>query len=84
MEHECGTEQFIYNIFVALSALSLSLMLKVKVKNTALDLTVHTGGANLCFLALQPGSAIGAWGPTTLCFRTASLFIFPRFLQVPI
>ena len=57
---------------------------KVKVKDTALDFTVPTGGADLRFLALQPGSAMGGWGPTILCFRTPFLFTFPRFLQVPI
>ena len=32
---------------------------KEKVKNTELDFTVPTGGADLCFLALQPGSVTG-------------------------
>ena len=32
-----------------------------KIKNTALDLTVPTGDADLRFLALQPGSAMGGW-----------------------
>jgi len=32
---------------------------KKKVKHTALDFTVHTGGADLHFLALQPGSVMG-------------------------
>ena len=58
--------------------------LKKKVKDTVLDFTVRTGGADLRFLALQPGSVMGGWGPTILCFRTPFLFIFPRFLQVPI
>ena len=49
-----------------------------------LDFTVRTGGADLRFLALQPGSAMGGWGPANLCFRTPFLFTFPRFLQVPI
>ena len=31
----------------------------VKVKDTALDFTVRTGGADLRFLALHPGSARG-------------------------
>ena len=34
-------------------------LLQKKVKNTALDFTVPTGGADLCFLALQPVSAMG-------------------------
>ena len=55
-----------------------------KDKDTALDFTVCTGGADLRFLALQPGSAMGGWGPAILCFRTPFLFTFPRFLQVPI
>ena len=36
---------------------------KKKVKDTALDFTVRTGGADLRFLALQPGSAMGGWEP---------------------
>ena len=38
----------------------------------ALDFTVHTGSADLRFLALQPGSAMGGWGPAFLCFHTPS------------
>ena len=41
---------------------------KKKVKDTALDSTVPTGGADLRFLALQPGSAMGGRGPAILCF----------------
>ena len=55
-----------------------------KLKDTALDFKVPTGGADLRFLVLQPGSAIGGWGPAILCFRTPFLFTFPRFLQVPV
>ena len=40
-----------------------------KVKDMTLDLTVPTGGADLRFLALQPGSAMGGRGPAILCFR---------------
>ena len=47
-------------------------------KDTALDLTVLTGGADLRFLALQPGSAMGGWGPAILCFRTPFLFNLPQ------
>ena len=46
---------------------------KKKVKDTALDFTVHTGGADLRFLTLQPGSAMGGWGPAILCFHTPFL-----------
>ena len=35
---------------------------KGKVKSTALGFTVPTGGADLRFLALQPGSAMGGLG----------------------
>ena len=42
---------------------------KKKVKDLALDFTVRTGGADLRFLALQPGSAMGGRGPAILCFR---------------
>ena len=53
---------------------------KKKVKDAALDFTVRTGGADLRFLALQPGSEMGGWGPAILCFRTPFLFTLPRFL----
>ena len=54
-----------------------------KVKDTALDFTVHTGGADLRFLALQPGSAMGGWGPAILCFRTPFLLPSPDFSRYP-
>jgi len=57
---------------------------KIKVKNAAIDFTIPIGNADLCFLFLQPGSAMRGWGPTILCFRTPFLFILQRFLQVPI
>ena len=57
---------------------------KIKVKDTALDFTVPTGSADLHFSALQPGSTMGGWGPTILCFCTPFLFTFPRFHQVPV
>ena len=57
---------------------------KKEKKDTALDFKVRTGGADLRFLALQPGRAMGGWGPAILCFHTPILFTFPRVLQVPI
>ena len=55
-----------------------------KVKNTASNLTVPIGRADLRFFALQPGSAMVGWGPIILCFRTPFLFTFSRFRKVPI
>ena len=57
---------------------------KVKVKDTALDFTVRTGGADLRFLALQPGSAMGGWGPAILCFSPhPSCLPSPDFSRYP-
>ena len=42
-------------------------LVKKKVKDTALDFTVRTGGADRRFLALQPGSTMGGWGPASQC-----------------
>ena len=47
---------------------SLGFDKQLKVKDTALDFTVRTSGADLRFLALQPGIAMGGWGPAILCF----------------
>ena len=58
-------------------------MVKVKVKDTALDFTVPTGGPDLRFLALQPGSAMGGWGLTILCFLTPFLLTSPDFSRYP-
>ena len=58
------------------------IIFKKIVNNTALNFTVPTGGADLRFLALQPGSAMGGLGPAMLCFRIPFLFTFSRFLQV--
>ena len=35
----------------------------MKVKNTVLEFKFPTGGADLCFIALQPGNARGANHP---------------------
>ena len=44
-----------------------------------LNFTVPTGGADLCSMALQPGSGIeGDWGPSILCFRALFLFTIPE------
>ena len=42
-----------------------------KLKDTALDFTVPTGGADLRFLALQPGSAMRGWGPAIIRIITS-------------
>ena len=57
---------------------------KVKVKDTALDLTVLTGGADLRFLALQPGSAMGVGGQPSCAFAHPSCLPSPDFSRYPI
>ena len=60
--HAWGQEIYLLHIY----AIGLLGLVKVKVKDTALDFTVRTGGADLRFLALQPGSAMGGWGQAIL------------------
>ena len=50
---------------------------------SALDFIVPTGGADLLFFALQPGSARGL-GANHPVLSLILLFTFPRFLQVPV
>ena len=54
-----------------------------KVKDTALDFTVLTGGADLRFLALQPGSAMGGWGQPSCAFAHPSCLPSPDFYRYP-
>ena len=68
-----------------LSLLDIShLKVKVNVKDTALDFTVPTGGADLRFLALQPGSAMGGVGgqPSCACAHPSCL-PSPDFSRYP-
>ena len=56
---------------------------KGKVKDTALDFTVPTGGADLRFLALQPGSAMGGGGQPSCDFAHPSCLPSPDFSRYP-
>ena len=53
-----STSLFTLKLKFCLNSLRMTPESRKKVKDTALDFAVPTGGADLRFLALQPGSAI--------------------------
>ena len=61
----------------------LTLESKKKVKDTALDFTVPTCGADLCFSALQLGSAMGPVGQPSYAFAHPSCLPSPYFSRYP-
>ena len=52
-------------------------------KNTALEFTVSTGGADFRFLALQPGSAMGVWGQPSCDFAYLTFLPSPDLSRYP-